>query len=205
MADYSTTAGRILILFAGDFWARRQLSNSIRYVSFTSELRKSLSSVEGVLGIKLAILYSMADYSTTTGWIMILFVGGCWARCQLLNAIRYVSFTSNPMKSLSSVEGVLGIKLVIFYLMADYSTTAGRILILFAGGLLGSLSATQWYMIYLFATFIHDFTGSRLGGSLRSPEGGLELELEWVFWQKAMSIGVAMWISLYITSRTIGE
>ena len=134
MADYSTTAGRILILFAGGCWARRQLSNGIRYVSVTSRLRKSLSSVEGVLGIKLAILYSMADYSTTAGRILILFAGGCWAQRLLSNGIRYVSVASRLRKSLSSVEGVLGIKLAIFYSMADYSTTAGRILILFAGG-----------------------------------------------------------------------
>jgi len=138
MADYSTTAGRILILFAGDSWARRQPPKGIRYVSVASKLRKSLSSVEGVLGItgKLAIFYSMADYSTTAGLILILFAGDCWSRRQLPNGIRYVSVASKPRKSLSSVEGVLGItgKLAIFYSMADYSTTAGRTLILFAGG-----------------------------------------------------------------------
>ena len=138
MADYSTTAGRILILFARGCWARHRLPNGIRYISVASKLRRSLSSVEGVLGItdKLAILYSMADYSTTAGRILILFAGDCWARRQLPNGIRYVSVASRLRKSLSSVEGVLGItgKLAIFYSMADYSTTAGRILILFAGG-----------------------------------------------------------------------
>jgi len=137
-ADYSTTAGRILVLFAGDCWARRQLPNGIRYISVASKLRKSLSSVEGVLGItnKLAIFYSMADYSTTAGRILILFAGDCWARRQLPNGIRYFSVASKLRKSLSSVEGVLGItgKLAIFYSMADYSTTVGRILILFVGG-----------------------------------------------------------------------
>jgi len=137
-ADYSTTAGRILALFAGDCWARRQHSNGIRYSSVASRLRKSLSSVEGVSGItnKLAIFYSMADYSTTAGRILILCAGDCWARRQLPNSIRYVSVASKLRRSRSSVEGVLGItgKLAIFYSMADYSTTAGRILIPLAGG-----------------------------------------------------------------------
>jgi len=53
------------------------------------------------------------------------------------------------------------------------------------GRLLGSPPATQWYRIHLSATFIHDFKGTRLGGSIRRPEGGLELELERVFCQKA--------------------
>ena len=132
-ADYSTTAGRILMQFAGDCWARRQLSNGIRYVSVASELRKSLSSVEGVLCIKLAILYSTAYYSTTGGRTLILFAGDCWARCQLSNGIRYVSVASELRNSLSSVEGVLDNKLAIFYLMADYSRTTGRILMRFAG------------------------------------------------------------------------
>jgi len=132
MADSSTTTSPILILIAGDCWARCQLLNGIRYVSVASNPMKSLSSMEGILGIKLVILYSTADYSTTTR--RILFAGDCWAQRQLPNGIRYISVTSRLRKSLSSVEGVLGIKLAIFYLMADYSTIAGRIVILFAGG-----------------------------------------------------------------------
>jgi len=134
MADISTTALRILMHFAGGCWARCQLPNGIRYVPIASKPRKSLSSVEGVLDIKLAIFYSMADISTTAGRVLTLFAGGCWARSQLSNGIGYVSVASKLMKSLSSVEGVLGIKLAIFYSMADYSTTGRRILNLFAGG-----------------------------------------------------------------------
>ena len=134
MADISTTALRILMHFAGGCWARCQLPNGIRYVPIASKPRKSLSSVEGVLDIKLAIFYSMADISTTAGRVLTLFAGGCWARSQLSNGIGYVSVASRLMKSLSSVEGVLGIKLAIFYSMADYSTTGRRILNLFAGG-----------------------------------------------------------------------
>jgi len=76
----------------------------------------------------------MADSSTTTALIQNLIEGGCWAGRQLRNGIRYVPVTSKPMKSLSSVQGVSGIKLAIFYSMADISTTVGRILIPFAGG-----------------------------------------------------------------------
>jgi len=133
IADSSTTARPILDVIAGGCWARRQLRGGIRYVSIASRLKKSLSSVEGVLGIKLAIFYSTEDYSTTGGRILILFAGDCWARCQLSNGIRYVSVASELRNSLSSVEGVLDNKLAIFYSMADYSTTTGRILMQFAG------------------------------------------------------------------------
>jgi len=85
---------------------------------------------------KLAELYSKADYSTTAGQIPIPFAGGCWARRQLRNGITYVPVASKPRISLSSVEGVLGTMLAEFYSIADSSTTAGRISILFAGGCL---------------------------------------------------------------------
>ena len=65
MADISTTTEPILILFAGGFWARHQLPNAVRYVSVTSKLRKSLSSLEVVLGMQLADFYSTANNSTT--------------------------------------------------------------------------------------------------------------------------------------------
>jgi len=51
MADSSTTTAPILDLIAGGCRARRQLRNGIRYFPVASKLRKSLSSVEGVLGI----------------------------------------------------------------------------------------------------------------------------------------------------------
>jgi len=79
MADSSATTAPILNLIAGDYWAECQLRNGIRYVPVTSKLMKSLSSVQGVSGIKLAIFYSMADISTTNCWILIPFAGGCWA------------------------------------------------------------------------------------------------------------------------------
>jgi len=69
MADPSTTTAPILNLITGNYWAGRQLRNGRRYVPVTSKLMKSLSSVQGVSGIKLAILYSMADISTTDAWI----------------------------------------------------------------------------------------------------------------------------------------
>jgi len=64
-ADYSTTARWIQILFAGGYWVRRQLRNSIKDVPLASKLRISLTSLDGVVGSMLAEFYSMADYSTT--------------------------------------------------------------------------------------------------------------------------------------------
>ena len=133
-ADYTITAWRNLILFAGGCWARRQLPNGIRYVSVASKLRNSLSSAEGILGIQLAVFYWTADMSTATRQILMLFAGGCWAWCHLRGGIRYVSVTWKPKNLLFSVLGALGTMLGIFYSMADISTTTGRILIPLAGG-----------------------------------------------------------------------
>jgi len=47
MADSATTVSAITILFPGACWARRQLHAGIGYVSVGSELRESLSSIEG--------------------------------------------------------------------------------------------------------------------------------------------------------------
>jgi len=77
MADSSTTTSPILNLIAGDCWARRQLRSGIRDVSVVSKPRKSLSSVERIFIVALAIFYSMADISTTTARILMLFAGGC--------------------------------------------------------------------------------------------------------------------------------
>jgi len=55
MADYSTTGGRILLLFAGDCWARRQRRGCIRYVSVALKPRKSLTLVGVVFIATLAI------------------------------------------------------------------------------------------------------------------------------------------------------
>ena len=126
-ADCSTTASRTCIPFSGRCWAQRQLHNGIRYVPVVSELMNSLSSVEGVLGFMLAIFYSIVDYSTTTLQILIHFVGGCWARRQLRNGVRYVPIASKLRNSLSSVEGLLARKLVLFNSTADYSTTTSQI------------------------------------------------------------------------------
>jgi len=48
----------------------------------------------------------MADYSTTTRRIPILFAGGCWARRQLHAGIMYVPLASKLRISLFSVEVV---------------------------------------------------------------------------------------------------
>ena len=55
-------------------------------------------------GSTLAEFYSMADYSTTAGVNPILFAGGCWARRQLRNGIKYVPTPSKLMKLLFSVK-----------------------------------------------------------------------------------------------------
>jgi len=78
IADYSTTSGPSLLLFAGGGWARRQLPNSIRYVSVASNVWNSLSFGEAVLGLNLAIFYLTVDYTTTAARIVMLFVGCCW-------------------------------------------------------------------------------------------------------------------------------
>jgi len=56
----------------------------------------------------------MADSSTTTVPILNPIAGGCLARRQLRNGLGYVPVASKPMKSLSSVQSVSGIKLAIF-------------------------------------------------------------------------------------------
>jgi len=83
---------------------------------------------------KMAELYSIADYCTTTERIQGSFAGGCWARRQLPNGINYVPVASKPRISLSSMEGVLGTMLAEFYSIGDSSTPAVQISILFAGG-----------------------------------------------------------------------
>jgi len=57
-------------------------------------------------GTRLAEFYLMADPSTTTGQIPILFAGGYWARRQLHNSVNYVFVASKCMISLTSLEGV---------------------------------------------------------------------------------------------------
>jgi len=83
-----------------------------------------LSSVEGVSGLKLAIFYFTGDYSTTATLSFMLFTGRCWSCRQRSNGIRYVSVVSKLMSSLSTIKGVVVIKLGIFYATADYSTTS---------------------------------------------------------------------------------
>jgi len=99
-----------------------------------SKPRISLPSLERVLGSILVELYSMADYSTTARRIQILFAGGYWARRQLRNGIKDVPVASKPRISLTSLEGVLGTMRAEFYSIADSSTTAGRISIVFPRG-----------------------------------------------------------------------
>ena len=89
------------------------------------------------------------DLSTPTVQILIIFSGGCLARHQLSNGIRYISVTSKPMNPLSTVEGEFGSQLAIFYLMADYSTTAGCIFIVFAVNYCGQRQLPNRYKVNL--------------------------------------------------------
>ena len=106
IADSSTTATWIPILFAGGCWAHSQPYNGIGFVPIARKLRKFLSSMDGVTMLTLAEFHSMADSSTAAAPIPILFAGGCWAASQLHKGIKYVPTPLKPMKLLSSVEAV---------------------------------------------------------------------------------------------------
>ena len=87
--------------------------------------------MEGVLGSTLAEFYSMADSSTTTGHIPILFFWrllGSWPATQRYKVHAYA------IKTHEIVVLCRGATLAEFYSIADFSTTAGRISILFPGG-----------------------------------------------------------------------
>ena len=73
------------------------------------------------------------DFSTTTGLILNLFMGGCWAWRQLYNHIRYVSIATKLRKSLFFLERI-SVVLMIFFSTADYFTVAWQILNLFIEG-----------------------------------------------------------------------
>jgi len=88
----------------------------------------------GGLGSMLAEFYSIADYSTTTWWIPVRFMGGCWARRQLRNSIRDVPVASRLRISYTSLCEVSGSMRAELYSIADYSTTTWRIPILCSGG-----------------------------------------------------------------------
>jgi len=125
MADTSTTDRQILDVIKGDCWARCQLRNSIGYTSVASIPRKSRSSVDTIpIVLALVIFVSTVDDSTNGARILIPFAGGCLARLELYNSLRYISVALKLSISLSSVPSVLDFKLVIFYSIADYSTAA---------------------------------------------------------------------------------
>ena len=97
MADSSTAVRGIPILFAGGYWARRQLHAGMRYVPTRSILMELQAG---------DLQNSIADSSTTVRGIPILFAGGYWAQRQLHTGIRYVPVASKLRISLPSVEGV---------------------------------------------------------------------------------------------------
>ena len=96
--------------------------------------------------VALAIFYSMADYSTTPGPILILFPGGYWARRQLPNGIRYVSVASRLMNPPTLLRVVfLKVHELDGRLHHNHLTDSGSDY----GRLLGSTPATQRYDVPL--------------------------------------------------------
>ena len=77
MANSSTAAGRIPILF---FW--RLLGSSVATQWYkVHPYRMNTQEVANLYGGSILVeFYLMADSSTTTGRILILCSGGCWAR-----------------------------------------------------------------------------------------------------------------------------
>jgi len=106
--------------------------------------------------MKLAILCSTADYSTTSGQDVMLFVEGCWARCEPRNCIRDVPVASKlrtPLTLVSIVfRGTMAIpELNGRFLHNDLTNPESD-----CGRWLGSIPASQWYRIYLSAISIHE-------------------------------------------------
>jgi len=106
--------------------------------------------------MKLAILYSTADYSTTPGQDVMLFVGGCWARCVLRNCIRDVPVTSKLRNPLTLVSIVFRGTMAIPELNGRFRHNALTNPESDGGRWLGSMPASQWYRIYPSAISIHE-------------------------------------------------
>jgi len=110
----------------------------------------------------------MADSSTTSGPILDMIAGDCWARRQLHRGIKAVSVASKLMKWLTLV-GVVFIgtqalpELDVRFLHDRWSDPGSD-----CGRLLGSMPGSQWCKIHPSATFIHEVTG--LNGVLAIPE-----------------------------------
>ena len=96
--------------------------------------------------VALAILYTMADFSTTAGPIVILFAEGCWARCQLPNGIRYISVGSKLMNPPTFLRLVfLKVLELDGRFHHDRLTVSGSE----CGRLLGMTPSTRWYKVRL--------------------------------------------------------
>ena len=112
MADSSTTAGPILVLSPGRYWAQCQLHAGIGNVDVASILMKSLHSLGGGPGKAergcRRSQDSIADSSTNPWPIPNVKTRRCWAQCQLYAGIRYVSIASILMKLLFTLQGVSG-------------------------------------------------------------------------------------------------
>jgi len=112
----------------------------------------------------------MADSSTTTFPIPNLIAGGCWARCQLRNGIRYVPVASELMKSLTLVGVVFTCTLAIPELDGRFLHSRWADPGSDCGGLLGSTPATQRYKGRLCRIRTHDIADP-CGGCLYKYPG----------------------------------
>jgi len=185
MADSSTTTSPILDLIAGDRWARCPLRRGIKDISVASELMKSLTLVGvvfiGILAIPELNGRFLHDQCSDPRSDCRRSLGSTpaiqWYKVSLCRIkIQEVAVFCGGYIRYQAGNILLNSRLLHNSRM-DFDSVCRR--------LLGSPPATQWNKIYLSVTFIHDLTGSQLGGGLRSlwPEEGLELER--VFCQKA--------------------
>ena len=133
---------------------------------------------------------SMADSSTTVRGIPIRFVGGYWARRQLHAGIRYVPVASKLMKSLSSIEEVLGSALEILldgrFLHNRYRYSNSD-----CGRLLGLTSASRRYRVRPYAMKTHEVSLCAEGGAGSGVEG-VWWELETLYIYKLVLVELAL-------------
>jgi len=131
IADYSTTAGPILDLLTGGCWTRCQLHCGIRYFPVASTTRFVLASVEGrhtsypggILLDSRFLHTGQTDFNSECGRLL------GWSP-----ATRWYKVRLCRMKTQEVMVSCRDATQGEFYSIADSSTTAGPIPILFPGG-----------------------------------------------------------------------
>ena len=140
IADSSTTAARIPILFAGGCWASLLLRNCVRYVPIAWKLKNSWSAVKLIpwrISLNGRFLHNHWVYSNS------VFSGGCWARRQLRNGIRFVPIAWKLRKSWSAV-GLISWRISLNGRFLNNGCTDSNSV---CWRLLGSSLATQQYKV----------------------------------------------------------